>query len=77
MHCDVVRYPEKLINALVRYKAELLTPCFIEEHGTIAVDSIFRVISVNQNDTPSVMAKIPGTPFTREIEVAHLEVMAQ
>ncbi|MCV2885371.1 hypothetical protein OE749_11765 [Aestuariibacter sp. AA17] len=75
MQEGITQNPERLVNALVRYRSDLLTPGFIEEHGTLAVDSIFRVLSINAGEAPSVLAEIPGTPFTREIAIEHIEVM--
>ena len=68
--------PEQFMDKLVRYRAELLTPEFIEEHGAVAVDCVFKVLQVKSVEGKSfVHAEIPGSMLSRDILVDQIELV--
>lgn len=76
MQNDYARRPEQFMDKLIRYRAELLTPEFIEEHGAVAVDCIFKVLQVkNIEGKAFVHAEVPGSMLSRDILVEQIELV--
>ena len=69
-------HPEQYMDKLVRYRADLLTPKFVEEHGSVAVDCVFKVLQVkNVEGQAFVHAEIPGSMLSRDILVDQIELV--
>ena len=76
MQNKYAQHPEQFMDKLVRYRAELLTPEFIEEHGAVAVDCVFKVLQVKDIEGRAfVHAEVPGSMLSRDILIDQIELV--